>query len=65
MGFTPFYAGPSSDFFDETRQFLAGIEVYPIAGRVQIGQTIEFLALNPDQVLVILIQPAAGAVFRK
>jgi hypothetical protein len=63
-----FYAvlnGLSSDYFDETRQFLPGIEVYPFAGLVQISQALVFLALNPDQILVIWIQPADGAFFRK
>jgi len=55
----------SSDYFDEIRQFFAGIKVYPFPGLVQIGQTPEFLALNPDQVLVIWIHPVDGAFFRK
>jgi hypothetical protein len=54
-----------SDYFDEICQFLPGIEVYPFAGLVQISQAPVFLALNPDQVLVIWIQPAAGAFWGK
>jgi len=56
---------PSSDYFDETRQFFPGIEVDPFAGLIQISQALVFLALNPDQVLVIWIQPDDGAVLRK
>jgi hypothetical protein len=59
-GFTP-----SSDYFDETGQFLPGIEVCPFVSLVQISQAPEFLALNPNQVLVIWIPPADGAVFSK
>jgi hypothetical protein len=55
----------SSDFFDETRQFLSGIEVNPLAGLVQISQAPEFLALNPDQILEVWIRPAAWAFFRE
>jgi hypothetical protein len=59
-GFTP-----SSDYFDEIRQFLPGIEVYPFAGRVIIiGQTTISLALNPYQVLVIWNPPAGFIIFR-
>ena len=58
-GFTP-----SSDYFDEIRQFLPGIEVYPFAGLVQIGQAPVFFALNPDQDFVIWIQPADFIIFR-
>jgi hypothetical protein len=58
-GFTP-----SSDYFDEVRQFLPGIEIYPFAGRVQIGQTPVSFALNPHQVLVIWNQPAGFIIFR-
>jgi len=42
----------SSNHFDEIRQFLPGIEIYPFAGLVQIGQALIFFALNPHQVLV-------------
>jgi hypothetical protein len=42
----------SSDHFDKIRQFLAGIEIYPFAGRIRIGQALIFFALNPDQALV-------------
>jgi hypothetical protein len=56
---------PSSDYFDETHQFFPGIEVDPFAGFIQISQALVFLALNPDQVLVIWIQPDDGAVLRK
>jgi hypothetical protein len=55
--------GPSSDYFDEIRQFFAGIEIYPFACRVQIGQAPIFFALNPDQVLLIWIQSAGLAIF--
>jgi hypothetical protein len=58
-GFTP-----SADYFDEIRQFLPGIEVYPFAGRVQIGQTPVSFALNPYRVLVIWNQPAGLVIFR-
>jgi hypothetical protein len=58
-GFTP-----SSDYFDEIRQFLPGIEVYPFAGRVQIGQAPIFFALNPYQVLENWNQPAGLVIFR-
>jgi hypothetical protein len=55
----------SSDYFDKIRQFLAGIEVYPFAGRVQISQTPVFLALNPYQFHRSLNLPADLAVFRE
>jgi hypothetical protein len=58
-GFTP-----SSDHFDKIRYFLAGIEIYPLAGRVQIGQALIFFALNPDQVLVSRNLPADLVIFR-
>jgi hypothetical protein len=57
-GFTP-----SSDNFDEIRQFLPGIEVYPFAGRVQIGQAPVFFASNPYQVLENWNQPADLVIF--
>jgi hypothetical protein len=53
----------SPDYFNGTRQFLSGIEIYPFAGLVQVSQAPVFLALNPDQILVIWIQPADWAVF--
>jgi hypothetical protein len=56
---------PSADYFDETRQFLAGIEVYPFAGRVQISQAPIFFALNPDQFLDNWNRLADWAAFRK
>jgi hypothetical protein len=59
-GFTP-----SSDYFDEIRQFLAGIEVYPFIGRVQIGQTPVSFALNPYQNHVRLNLTSDLAVFRE
>jgi len=40
----------SSDDFDKIRQFLAGIETYPIAGCVRIGHAPVSPALNPHQV---------------
>jgi hypothetical protein len=47
------YKNPgSSDHFDKSRQFLTGIEIYPFAGRVQIGHAPVSLALNPYQILV-------------
>jgi hypothetical protein len=42
----------SANHFDKIRQFLPGIEIYPFAGRIRIGQTPESFALNPYQVLV-------------
>ena len=42
----------SSDHFDKIRQFLTGIEIYPLAGRIRIGQAPVSFALNPCQVLV-------------
>jgi hypothetical protein len=55
---------PSSDYFDEILQFPAGIEVYPFAGRVQIGQAPVFFALNPYQVLENWNLPAGLVIFR-
>src|SRR5208283_4219802 len=48
----------SSDHFDEIRQFLAGVEIYPFAGRVQIGQATVVFALDPYQIRVIWKLPA-------
>jgi hypothetical protein len=42
----------SSNHFDKIRQFLPGIEIYPFAGLVQIGQAHIFFALDPGQILV-------------
>jgi len=52
------------NYFDEIRQFSAGIEVYPFAGFVQIGQAPVFLALNPDQFLENRNWPAGLAIIR-
>jgi hypothetical protein len=52
-----------SDYFDEIRQFLPGIEVYPFAGRIRIGQTPVSFALNPYQVLENWNQPAGLVIF--
>ena len=42
----------SSNHFDKIRQFLPGMEINPLAGRIRIGQALVFFALNPCQVLV-------------
>jgi hypothetical protein len=42
----------SANHFDKIRQFVTGIEIYPLAGRIRIGQASVFFALNPYQVLV-------------
>jgi len=53
-----------SDYFDEIRQFLPGIEVYPFAGRsIRIGQTPVSFALNPYQVLEIWNRTAGLVIF--
>jgi hypothetical protein len=54
----------SSDHFDETPQFLAGIEIYPIAVVVTIGQAPVSFVLNPHQDQASLNQPADLVVFR-
>jgi hypothetical protein len=54
---------PSSDDFDKARQFPPGIEVYPFAARVQIGQAPVTLALNPYQVLENRNQAAGLVIF--
>ncbi|MGA2178193.1 MAG: hypothetical protein ABSH15_01230 [Verrucomicrobiota bacterium] len=46
-GFTP-----SSDHFDKICQFLAGIEIYPFAGRIGKSQAPVTFALDPHQVIV-------------
>ena len=48
----PGFNRQSPDHFDKIRQFLPGIEIDPLAGRIRIGQTPESFALNPCQVLV-------------
>jgi hypothetical protein len=53
----------SSDYLDEIRQFLPGIEVYPFAGRICIGQTPVSFALNPYQFLVNWNQTAGLVIF--
>ncbi|MGA2181214.1 MAG: hypothetical protein ABSH15_16750 [Verrucomicrobiota bacterium] len=53
----------SSDYLDEIRQFLPGIEVYPFAGRISIGQTPVSFALNPYQFLENWNQPVGLVVF--
>ena len=56
---------PSTDHLDKIRQFLAGIEIYPVAGCVNIGQAPVFFALNPYQDKASLNKPAGWVVFRE
>jgi len=52
------------DHFDKIRYFLAGVEIYPFAGRVSIGHAPVSLALNPHQDQARLNQPAGLVIFR-
>jgi len=54
----------SSNHFEEIRQFLAGIEIDPIAGRVKIGQATVSFALDPYQVRVNWKLPAGLDAFK-
>ena len=53
----------SANHFDKIRQFLAGIEIYPFAGRVQIGQAPVFFALDPYRIHTILNTPVSLGIF--